>query len=235
MHIGTRVLYPEEVGSYDAELFQISVYRGMEGNLDLMKRCATACRKAGISYVVHPVRYPLLEKDTYEDLLEMARWTDLALILHDEKSPGAQRIGGKYEIRFRDILAELRSITSISFENSVDTGDAGWFWDNFADSITLDVGHVESFGLNSLEFVISLDEETVKKIQFVHIHRNNGLHGGITDHWPLKPDCREIRALEELVKVKPDVKVMLEINEIEEIGGNLDLLRKLRGELLGDS
>ena len=231
MIIGTRVLYPEEVEFRNAELLQISVYRGMDGNLDFMRRCALACRKTGVSYVIHPVKYPLLEENTFEDLREMAEWADLALILHDEKTPDGERIEGKYETLFRDILEKLGSITSVSFENAVDTRDAEWFWNNFADSVTLDIGHIESSGLESPGFVKSLSESAIKKLQFVHMHRNNGLHGGITDHWPLKPGCRELRALEELIKIKPDVRVILELNEVDKIGESIDLLKEFRERL----
>jgi hypothetical protein len=228
MLVGTRMLYPEEVKYWDAELLQISVYRGMEGNLDFMRKCVSACREAGIRYVVHPVKYSLLDNDVIDDLSEMAERADLALILHDEKAPDGGRLTGNYASGFRRALQKLGSLTTVSLENSTDTKDIHWFWDNFADSVTLDIGHVESSGLNSVEFVSALDEITLNKIQFVHMHRNNGLRGGITDHWPLSPDCREMRALRELLKLKTDISVILEINEIEKINESLGLLRELR-------
>lgn len=183
-------------------------------------------------YVLHPVKYSLLQDDMMKDIMTMAGSADLALILHDERGPDGERLGGEYEIRFRDALEELRSISPVSIENATDTGDIHWFWDNFADSITLDIGHVEVSGIDSVDFVTSLDEENINKIQFVHMHRNNGMHGGITDHWPLNRDCREIRALEELLRIKPDVSVILEINEIEEINKSLDILKGLRNRVL---
>ncbi len=204
----------------------------MKGNLELMMGCAHACREADIRYVIHPVRYSLLQEDMFQDLRKIAEWADLALILHDEKTPDGGRLKGQHDARFRKALEELKSITSISFENSTDTADVKWFWNNYADnSITLDIGHIESSGLNSVEFIRSLDKECIEKIQFVHIHRNNGLRGGITDHWPLRLDCREIKALEELIKIKSDVSVILEINEIEEIQDNLEILKSLRDKL----
>jgi len=228
MLIGTRVLYPEEVEYWDADLLQVSIYRGMNGSLEFMRKCARACKDAGIRYVIHPVKYSLLQKDMFEELMEMAGLADLALIIHDEKSPDGGRLEGEYEDIFRTSLRKLKAVTHVSLENSADTGDISWFWDNFADSITLDIGHVESSGLNSVEFVQSLDDASIKKIRFVHIHRNNGLHGGITDHWPLAPGCRELKALKELLNVKPGISVILEINEIEKIDESLDLLRGLR-------
>jgi sugar phosphate isomerase/epimerase len=231
MVIGTRVLYAEEVEYWRAELLQISVYHGMDNNIEMMEKTARACREAGIRYVVHPVRYTILREDMLNEVLRMAEWTDLALILHDERAPDGKRLSGHDETRFRDALKKLQSVTSVSFENAVDTGDIHWFWDNFAESVTLDIGHVESSGLDSVEFVNALDETVLKKIQFVHIHRNNGLRGGITDHWPLSSGCREIKALTSLLKVKRDINVILEINEIEQIDESLNILISLRDEL----
>jgi len=230
MIAGTRVLYPEEVGMWDAEILQISLYRGMKDNMEFMRKCADACTTAGLDYVIHPVHYSLLEEDTFTDLLEMAELADLALIIHDERMPDGSRLDGPSRKLFGDALEQLRVSATVSIENAVHTGDAQWFWDSFADSITLDIGHVESFGLNSKQYVQSLSREVIEKIQFVHIHRNNGLHGGITDHWPLTPECREVSALRALLKTKPDVSVILEINEVEEIGKSLDILRSLREE-----
>ena len=231
MIIGSRILYPEEVGLWDVELLQISVYRGMKDNLNLMRDCAQRCKEVGIRYVVHPVEYSPLREEVFKDIREMAEWSDLALILHDVRTPDGERLNGEYDIRFRSALEELVSITNVSFENATDTGDVRWFWSTYADSITLDIGHVESSGLDSVDFVRSLDDDSIKKIQFVHMHRNNGLHGGITDHWPLTPDCREIRAFKELIRKKPDVSVILEINETDMIGASLRLLSALRDEL----
>ena len=232
MLIGTRVLYAEEVEYCGADLLQISIYRGMTGSLEFMRNCARACKDAGIQYVIHPVKYSLLQKDMFEDLMEMAQLADLALIIHDEKSPDGGRLDGESGDIFRKSLDKLKTVAHVSIENSADTGDIHWFWDKFADSITLDIGHVESSGLNSVEFVKKLDDTTVKKIRFIHIHRNSVLRGGITDHWPLTPGCREISALRELIRIKPDVGVILEINEIESIMESMDILRTLRQELV---
>jgi len=162
------------------------------------------------------------------DVIEMAKCTDLAIILHDEKRKDGSRLTGEDEIHFRHALATLRSITTVSFENATDTSDIQWYWNNYADNITLDIGHVESAGYDSVEFVKSLDEATMHKVRFVHIHRNNGFHGGITDHWPLKKECRELKALKQLLKVKMQVSVILELNEVEMIGDSLNLLRSVR-------
>ncbi len=228
MIVGTRVLYPEEVSLWQAEFLQISVYNGMKDNLDMMRKCVRACIETDIRYVIHPVGFFLSKKETFKSLKEMAELSDLALILHDEKNHGGKRLQGQYENRFRENLKELNSIASISFENSTDTHDIPWFWQNYADSITLDIGHVESSDIDSTKFISSLDKNTIEKIQFVHMHRNNGLRSGLTDHWPITPDCREVKALKELIKIKTDINVILEINEIEMINQNLKLLKTLK-------
>lgn len=231
MKIGTRVLYPEEVDQYQADLVQISVYRRFHDNIDMMKRCVERCRKKGVRYVIHPVQYRLRDSDVLDDLREMADASDLALILHDERGPGNSRLTDRETESFLDILTDLRSRAEISFENAACTADVHWFWDNFADSITLDIGHVESSGMNSSVFVQSLGMETIDKIRFVHVHRNNGLRGGITDHWPVTPGCREIQALKDLLKRREDISVILEINEIESIADGLTLLKSIKDSL----
>jgi len=231
MIIGTRVVHPEEINRWDSEILQISVYQGMKNNLAEMRECSRLCKEKSIPYVVHPVGYSIQKKETFNDVMEMATCSDLALILHDEKRKNGSRLIGEDEVRFRHALDKLRTITTVSFENATDTSDSQWYWNTYADNITLDIGHVESAGYDSIKFVKELDAATIDKIRFVHIHRNNGLHGGITDHWPLNEDCRELKALQELLLVKPDLGVILELNEVEMIGDSLDLLRSLRKEL----
>jgi hypothetical protein len=231
MITGTRVVHPDEINRWDSEILQISVYQGMKNNLAEMRECSRLCKEKSIPYVVHPVGYSIQKQETFNDVIEMAKCADLALILHDEKGKDGGRLTGEDEIHFRHALDKLRSITTVSFENATDTSDVQWYWDNYADNITLDIGHVESAGYDSIKFVKSLDAATTGKIRFVHIHRNNGLHGGITDHWPLNEDCRELKALKQLLKVKSQVGVILELNEVEMIGESLYLLRSLRQEL----
>ncbi|MEW6570627.1 MAG: hypothetical protein AB1390_05575 [Nitrospirota bacterium] len=232
MIIGTRVLRPEDVGLWNEEIIQISVYSGLNNNISRVALCARMCKKLGIRYVVHPVGYFVLDKEAYDSLLAFAKWADLALILHDEKAPDGARIAGQYEAQFKESLDELSSVAHLSFENATDTRDARWFWNKFSLSITLDIGHIESAGLDSAEYVRSLSPEEISKIDYVHIHRNNGWRDGLTDHWPLSPGCRELMALKELIRLKPDVNVILEINETQRTGESLDLLRSLRAEFI---
>ena len=121
----------------------------------------------------------------------------------------------------------------MSFENATDTQDVLWFWDHYADSVTLDIGHIEVAGFDSIEFVESLDRTIIDKIQYVHMHRNNGWRNGLTDHWYLTHECREVQALRELLREKSDVGILLEINETEMIADSLHILRNIRDEIGG--
>lgn len=231
MLIGTRIVNPEEISLWNSEIIQISVYHDMKDNLDKMINCARKCRETGMRYVVHPVRYSLLNEEMRDEIMIMANQADLALILHDETGTEGKRLSGNAKATFRKAVEKLNLTTKISFENSTNTGDIKWFWDKFANSVTLDIGHLESSGYDSLAFIRELDKAVIEKIQFVHIHRNNGLRGGITDHWPISNNCRELQALKELLKVKSNVSVILELNEVEKIGESLDILRSLRESL----
>jgi hypothetical protein len=227
MRIGYRVVGPEEVGLWKADIVQISVYRGQARPLDTVRDCASACVDRGISHVLHPVGYGLLEPGALNALLEMAQWAGEALILHDERAPDNGRLGGALGDYYVAALDELGALARVSLENSTFTQDVRWFWDAFAGSVTLDMGHMESSGMDSLEFVKGLDENTVAKVDYVHMHRNWRLRGGITDHWPLTPGCRELGALSELLGRKGDVAVILEINETDMTGESLGLIRAL--------
>ncbi len=226
MLVGYRITGPEEAGRFRADLVQISVYRGAEGNAARVSACAQACRKIGRPYVIHPVNYPLLLEDPHvlSELRAMAEWSDLGFIFHDEVAPGGGRVTGRLAGTLRKNMDALQA--PISFEDAVNIADVLWFWRNFAASITLDVGHLESAGIDSLEFVKNLDPETLGKIDFVHMHRKHLLRGGLTDHWPLVPGCREFEALKELIKSRPGVRAILELNE-DETEDNLKLLYAL--------
>ncbi len=231
MQIGTRITYPEETSLWDVDFLQISVYQGMKNNLERMKDCANACKRNGIRYVIHPVLYSLFNDKMFHDIKIMAEWTDLAIILHDEKTPDWKRITGEQKKAFKVLLNELKTIAAVSFENATDTRDVLWFWEEYAESITLDIGHLELAGFDSVAFVKSLGQGIVDRIHYVHIHRNNGWRNGLTDHWFLTPDCREIKALRGLLERKQDVGVILEINETDKTKENLDLLQTLQNQI----
>ncbi|MDA8090416.1 MAG: hypothetical protein M0Z61_09390 [Nitrospiraceae bacterium] len=215
MLAGYRITQPEEAGRFRADLVQISVYKGADGNLDRVADCARACREINRPYVIHPVNYSLLDQDpqTFLELKEMAGWSGLGFIFHDETAPDGGRVTGELAENLRRNIDRLQ--IPVSFEDAVNVKDVLWFWKNFATSITLDVGHLESAGIDSVEFVKKLDPGTVGRIDFVHMHRKHLFRGGLADHWPLVPGCRELQALEELVRSNPDVRAILELNEDE--------------------
>lgn len=226
MKIGYRVVSTKEVGLHEADLVQISTYGSGAENVNAVRRCAEECRKKGVPYVVHPVGCPLLGRGTIEGLFEMAKLADLALILHDERTPEGLMLHGDYSEQFRRIKGELAGHAFLSFENANNTGDAPWFWANFADSVTLDIGHVEAAGLDSVEYVNALDASCIQNIHYVHMHHNGEWRSGLTDHWPLEDGCRELDALRALLKRKRDISVILEINETWETEKSLTLLRE---------
>jgi sugar phosphate isomerase/epimerase len=231
MRIGTRVTTPQEVTRWDTEIIQISVYHGQGDNIDQIKKCVDTCREVQKRYVIHPVLYSIFNKEMFRDLIVMASLADLALILHDEKRHNWERLTGEHETTFKKLLKELQSLATVSFENATDTRDAIWFWDNYADSITLDIGHVELAGIDAVQFVKALDMEVIDKIQYVHLHRNNGWRNGLTDHWYITPDCKEVMALKELLRRKQDIGIILEINETEKTEESLKILQEIKSEL----
>ncbi len=235
MRIAYRVTRPEDVGRWDGDFAQVSVYRHWPGSLERLEDTVRCLREKGVRYVMHPVGFSLLGGvDEEAAIRRMAPLSDMALILHDERAPDGGRIEEDYEKRFRRILEEILDVTHVSFENSNNTADAPWFWERFAASVTLDIGHVESAGLDSVGFVNELSEDIVGRIDYVHMHHNNGLRGGLTDHWPLKAGCRELKALKELLKRTSSFDVILEVNELEEIDDSIGLLRSLWREMKGE-
>lgn len=228
MKIGTRVIRPEDVKRWNAELYQISMYRGWIDDIELVKQCLFACRDKGVPCVLHPVGFPLLDPDSFQRLKVIAQETGELIILHDEKGPGSRRLTGDDADQYRDAIKELSSMVPLSFENATDTHDAHWFWGQFAESVTLDIGHVEAAGMNSVEYVQNLHQDLINRMEYIHMHHNGSFRNGLTDHHPLRAGCRELAALEALVLRKHEVAVILEINETHMIDHSLGLLRDLR-------
>ena len=234
MIYGYRVVKEDEVGLYPASLIQISVYRGFREDIDHVLKAASACRSLNLRYVIHPVGYFISEtrKDhrarTLEFMRTIAHEVDLALIVHDEATPWGTRLEGVFEKTYRKTLLELSEICPLSIENANNNHDIEWFWRRFANSITLDIGHLEAVGINSVKFVKGLGEDLIEKLNFVHIHRYNGPHGtGLRDHWSLLKDCRELKALKCLLERKRDIGVILEIIDVENLEESLKLLEML--------
>lgn len=233
MIFGYRITEKEEVGLYNADLIQVSFYKGWGMRIDELKEITSLCREEKIRYVIHPVNFFLSEtrpkerEETMEALRLMAQWTDLGVIIHDECTPFGGRLFGLWERNYRQALEELQGLCRISIENANNSRDAIWFWRNFASSITLDIGHLEAAGINAYKAVRDFPDDLLGKLEYIHLHRNNGLRAGLTDHWPVTRRCRELKALESLLKRKPDIKVILEVNETEAIEENLRIVKEL--------
>lgn len=235
MIYGYRVIGEKEVGLYPVGLIQISIYRGWAGGIEQMLKAVSACRSLNLRYVIHPVGYFLSETrhnhraETMETMQTIARNVDSALIIHDETTPWGTRLEDIYEEAYREALLELSEICHVSIENANNTPDIKWFWRRFATSVTLDIGHIEAAGMDSERFIIELETDIVDKLNFVHLHRYNGPHDGLMDHWGLLEGCRELRALRRLLARKPNIGVILEINDRENLGESLKLLERLPG------
>ncbi len=237
MQLGYRLSKKEEVGLYRADLVQISYWKRFGPNLNEIKETAARCRDRGIRFVIHPVFTMLSEirpahrEKNLEELLTLAELADLGLIVHDEVRPGGARLPEERLAAYGIALEQLRAHCPVSIENAGNTNDIGWFWEKFDGAVTVDLGHFESSGIDSMSKMKALPTAIVDRINYVHIHRKNGDHGGIMDHWPLTEDCAELAALEVLVKRKPQLAAILEVNEMEEVGRNLQMLAELRNRL----
>ncbi len=230
MKIGYRVVEIDDVGKYPADLVQISYWKTFGPDLDQVKKIALRCRELSIPYVIHPVFTPLsetrpdLSEKNLEELMMLAGLADLGMILHDETLPGGGRLSGERLAQYQTNLKRLSLRCPVSIENANNTSDIDWFWQEIGGSITLDMGHFESSGIDSAEKVKSLPDEILERVNYVHMHRKNGDHGGILDHWPLTENCREVHAFSELARRKRDVSIILEVNEMDQVGESLDIL-----------
>ena len=109
----------------------------------------------------------------------MASHADLALILHDEVDPMGNRLSGAFDAAYRVALIELSALCPISLENATNNNDIKWFWQTYTrPSITLDLGHLEASALDPVGFVGRLEDELLQRVEFVHLHRTNGLRRG---------------------------------------------------------
>ncbi|MBP1729615.1 MAG: hypothetical protein H6Q55_44 [Deltaproteobacteria bacterium] len=233
IRLAYRVTRSEEVMRFPADFLQVSVFWGWPNAMETMLRTVEACRSLAIPYVIHPVEYPLSElrperrKIVMEDLSVMAAKTDLALIVHDETAKGGKRLSGESSDAYREALLQLTRLCPVSIENATNSHDVKWFWSEYAQSITLDIGHLELAGIDSVEYVSTLEPEYLARVEYVHMHRVNGVRGGIRDHWGLVEGCRELAALKSLTARKEGLGVILEVIEPEDTKKSLDLLNNL--------
>lgn len=226
-----RVTQPEEVSQFPADFLQVSVFWGWPNAIETMLKTVEECRSHAIPYVIHPVEYPLSEtrperrRIIMEDLSIMAAKTDLALIVHDETMKGGKRLSGESSDAYSEALLQLSKICPVSIENATNSLDVKWFWSEYASSITLDIGHLEVAGIDSAEYARALEPEYLSRVEYVHMHRVNGVRGGIRDHWGLIEGCREVVALRNLSDRKRDLRVILEVIGPEETEKSLHLLK----------
>jgi len=199
---------------------------------------ARTCKTRGIRTVFHPLEYSLINEyaeQTLGVMRRLAEAADLGIIIHDEGGDGEKRFSSAEAERYEKNVNEIRGLCHVSIENSFNSGDITWFWERFvkpaADnlSLTLDVGHLELAGLDSAEFVRNMPQRLVERTTFVHMHHHDPLgQGSVKDHRALIPDCREIRALKELLKRKQDLWIVLELDSQEDgMRQSIDLLRQV--------
>lgn len=231
MNLGFRISDDQYLDAFDLDLVQISVWHGSEEDFERVGFLARKLRDQKRRFVIHPSRIYLSEtrlevREYYlRYLKKYASISDLGLIVHDETLAWGGRLQGAWAEAYRSALTELEAICPVSVENAAYSPDALWFWESFANSITFDIGHFEAARIDCLELINRLSSDLVKKIQFIHLHRNNGPKEiGITDHWPLEEGCPEIVVLKALLKLRPEVSVILEVDGEDGLKNSLSLL-----------
>jgi sugar phosphate isomerase/epimerase len=233
MQLGYRIIRPSDVGTQSVNFAQISLWRKADWGVSDGDRgvreaigMAESCRQRGIRTVYHPLEYPLtgeLGSGTVEVMRRLAAASDLGIIIHDEGGGNSSRLSGPDAVQYGVNVRALSRLCPISIENSYNSGDITWFWERFvvpmpdAVSITLDIGHLELAGIDSVEFVRTLSDVLVSRIQFVHMHHHDGNSvAWVKDHQPLLPGCREIEALRLLRQRKKGLWVIAELDASEE-------------------
>ncbi len=245
MEIGYRIIRPGDIGTQQVTFAQISLWRVADWGVADGERAVTeaiqtarTCKMRGIRTVFHPLEYSLVNayaEQTLGVMRRLAEAADLGIIIHDEGGDGEKRLSSAEAKRYEKNVNEISRLCRVSIENSFNSGDITWFWDRFVTpgacnlSLTLDIGHLELAGLDSTEFVRNMPQRLIGRTTFVHMHHHDPLgQGWVKDHRALVPDCREIRALQELLKRKQDLWVVLELDSQEdEMGQSIELLRQV--------
>jgi len=247
MELGYRIIRPQDVGRQPLLFAQISLWRTAAWEVADGERAVTeaievasACKARGIRTVFHPLEYPLTNESAPQTLGVMRRLaaaSDLGIIIHDEGGVNGKRLSVAEEAEFERNLAEICSLCPVSIENAFNSGDITRFWDRFvvpapeSVSITLDIGHLESADIDAIAFIRDLPERLASRVHFAHMHHKAEERYGIKDHWPLVAGCREIEALKELLKRRPGVRVVLELDAAEDgMGRSIELVQELRNE-----
>ncbi|MFQ5888008.1 MAG: hypothetical protein ACE5HY_04870 [Candidatus Hydrothermarchaeales archaeon] len=219
MKLGYRILKEDDILEESFGPIQITVWHKGYKDIEKTLGLTTSLKNRGIEFVIHPAGLYMSEtrpeaRDGYlSALIEYAKMTDMGLIIHDETRPDGKRLDGIWRDAYKEGLKILEEICKVSVENAFDSFNAVWFWSEFANSITFDIGHFESAGMDVFRVIEELDKKQLQKIDYIHAHRNNGPHwGSVTDHWPLTEDCREVEALLRLLELKEDIKVIVEVD-----------------------
>ncbi|MGE5172310.1 MAG: sugar phosphate isomerase/epimerase family protein [Betaproteobacteria bacterium] len=243
MELGYRIIRPEDVGTQPLSLAQISLWRTAkwdvsEGDQAVEEaiEIARECKRRGIRTVFHPLEYPLAAEHAEQTLDVMRRLSaaaDLGIIVHDEGGASGQRLSNDEADRYAESVREISGHCRVSIENSYNSGDITWFWERFAApgrvSMTLDIGHLELSGIDSVAFVRNMPQRLVERVAFVHMHHHDPQERQpVKDHKPLVAGCREIGALKELLRRKRDIQVILELDASEEgMRQSITLLKNL--------
>lgn len=244
MELGYRIIRPQDVGSQPLLFAQISLWRAAawgvaDGERAVMEaiEIASACTARGIRTVFHPLEYPLTGEyaaQTLGVMRRLAEASDLGIIIHDEGGVNGKGLSAAEESEFERNLAVISSLCPVSIENAFNSGDITLFWERFVVpapqnvSITLDIGHLESADIDAITFIRDLPERLASRVNFAHMHHKAEERYGIKDHWPLVAGCREIAALKELLKRRPGVRVVLELDAAEDgMGRSIELLKGL--------
>jgi len=234
MEIGYRVFNKGDISKFDLDFVQVSIWHKDTTDLGRISGVCDVLREKGIPYVIHILGLYLSDtrperEEALSVLREYAKMSDLGMILHDETLPNGDRLTGPRKTNYETGIKALGEICKVSLENSHDSHNAAWFWNEFAGSITIDIGHFVSAGIDVLEVIKGLSDEHVSKLDFVHVHKHNGWRpGGITDHWPLEEGCLELQALKELLSRKNDVRVIVEVDGEEGLQKSVELVSELR-------
>jgi len=248
MQLGYRIIRPADIGTQPVGFAQISLWRkadwgvsdgdrGVREAIDM----AAACRARSIRTVYHPLEYSLAGAGedgpaTVAVMERLAGAADLGIIIHDEGDGNGGRLSGSAAVQYGVNVRSLSRRCPVSIENSYNSGDITWFWERFvvpmpgSVSITLDIGHLELAGIDSVRFVSDMSDLLVSRIRFVHMHHHDAASASLVkDHQPLVPGCREIEALAILLGRKKDLWVIVELDASERgMGESIDLLRPLQ-------
>lgn len=236
MEIGYRVFKKADVSKFDLDFTQVSIWHKTPTDIGRVACICDELKDLSMPFVIHVLGLYLSDtrperEEALATLTEYAKLCGMGLILHDETLPNGGRLTGPWRANYEKGLRVLESKCNVSLENSHDSHNALWFWDEFANSITLDIGHFVSAGMDVFQVIKDLSNKHISRLDYVHVHKHNGWKpGGITDHWALEKECFELRALEELLRKKDDVKVVVEVDGDEDLRRSIEMVEELRSK-----